>query len=71
MNKIDVVWHEEDEYEVMKDPDGWAIVCLMNHFKYKFWYEIKTPDKYYLDFMTKDIYEAIDKLNDEKKHYII
>ena len=69
MKKEDVVWHEEDESVVLQDDDGWAIILMANHFRYKFWYEIKTPDNYYLDFMTKNIYEAIDKLNEEKENY--
>ena len=55
----------------MEDADGWKIICVMNHFKGRFHYEIKAPDDYYLDYMSDNIYEAIDKLNQEKKLYII
>ena len=68
MKKEDVVWHEEDEYLVMKDSDGWQLICIMNHFKNKFWYEIKTPNNHYLKYTFENIYEAIDKLNKEKQN---
>ena len=70
MKKEDVVWHEEDEYEVMKDPDGWALVVEINHFKGWMRYDVKTPDNHYLGIFEKDIYKAIDTLNEEKKKYI-
>lgn len=71
MKKEDVVWHEADESIVMEDCDGWKLICVMNHFKGTFWYEIKTPDDYYLDYMNDDIYETIDRINQEKKTYTI
>lgn len=64
MNKEDVVWFENVETVVMED-QGWKLILMSNHFKYKFWYEIQTPEKSYLDFTTTDIYEAIDKINEE------
>lgn len=67
MKKEDVVWHEEDEYEVMKDPDGWTLVVEVNHFKGWMRYDVRTPDNYYLGIFEKDIYKAIDILNEEKK----
>lgn len=66
MKKEDVVWHEEDEYIVMSE-NGWKLLLVANHFKYNFWYEIQNPDGYYLDFITENIYEAIDKINQEQK----
>ncbi len=71
MRKEDVVWHEEDESIVMEDTDGWKLICVMNHFKGDYWYEIKTPDDYYLNYVFYDIYNAIDKINEEKRCYVI
>lgn len=65
MKKEYVVWHEDDEYVVMED-EGWKLICVMNHFKGRFHYEVKTPDNYYLDYMNTDIYETIDFLNKMK-----
>lgn len=65
MKKEYVVWHEDDEYVVMED-EGWKLICVMNHFKGRFHYEVKTPDDYYLDYMNTDIYETIDFLNKMK-----
>ncbi len=67
MNKEEVVWHGQDEYVVMEE-DGWKIMLVANHFKNKFRYEIETPDNYWLPFSTENIYEAIEKLNEEKKN---
>ena len=69
MKKEDVVWHEEDESTVMEDADGWKLICDMKHFKGRFHYEIKTPDNNYLDYTSNDIYEAIERLNQEKRTY--
>lgn len=71
MKKEDVIWHEENESVVMEDEDGWKLICIINHFKGRFHYEIKTPDNYYLDYMSNDIYETIEKLNQEKRTYQI
>ena len=71
MRKEDVVWHEEDESIVMEDADGWKLICIMNHFKGRFHYEIKTPDNYYLDYVNDDIYETIERINQEKRTYQI
>lgn len=65
MKKEYVVWHEDDEYVVMED-EGWKLICVMNHFRGRFHYEVKTPDDYYLDYMNTDIYETIDFLNKMK-----
>ncbi len=69
MKKEDVVWHEEDESTVMEDADGWKLICVMNHFKGKFHHEIKTPDNYYINYMSNDIYETIERINQEKRTY--
>jgi len=71
MREEDVIWHEEDESVVMEDADGWKLICVMNHFTGRFYYEIKTPDNYYLDYASHDIYETIGRLNREKKIYQI
>lgn len=72
MDKMDLLWHEEDESIIMKDPDGQALVCYINHFKNgRVSYDIKTPDNYYLGLYEDDIYKTIDKLNETKKTYII
>ena len=55
----------------MEDADGWKLICVMNHFKGRFHYEIKTPDNYYLDYMSNDIYETIERINQEKRTYQI
>ena len=65
MKKEYVVWHEDDEYVVMED-EGWKLICVMNHFRGRFHYEVKTPDNRYLDYMNTDIYETIDFLNKMK-----
>ena len=65
MKKEDVFWHEEDEYTVMED-EGWKLICVMNHYKGRFHYEVKTPDNYYLNYMNTDICETIDFLNKMK-----
>jgi len=66
ITKEDVLWHEEDEYVVMKDSDNWKIVLVANHFKYKFWYDVETPEGNTLGLIEEDIYEAINKLYQEK-----
>lgn len=71
MKKEDVVWYEDEEYPVMEDSDGWKIILIANHFKYKFAYDIETPDGYTLGLYETDIYKAIDRLNEEKKTYMI
>ena len=71
MKKEDVVWHEDDEYEVMRDSDGWALIVEINHFKNRMFYDIKTPNDYYLGICEPDIYKAIDILNERKKTYEI
>jgi len=65
MKKEDVFWHEEDEYVVMED-EGWKLICVMNHYKGRFHYEVQTPDGYYLDYTNTDICETIDFLNKMK-----
>ncbi len=62
MKKEDVIWHEEDEYIVMTE-NGWKLILVANHFKYKFWYTVEDPDGYIYEVYEKDIYKAIDKLN--------
>lgn len=64
MNRTDVLLHQDDEYVVMEDPDGWKLMLMADHFNYKFWYEIKGPDGYYYsDYATTYIEYAIDDLN--------
>ena len=29
----ELIWHENDEYEVLTDPSGWKLVFIMNHYK--------------------------------------
>ena len=38
---------------------------LCDHYNHHMWYEIKDPYGDYLKFSTTDIYEAIDKINQE------
>lgn len=71
MRKEDLVWHEEDEYMVMQDPDGWDLICIVNHFKGNLCYDIGTPDGYTFGLYETDPYKAIDFLNEKKKTYTI
>ena len=70
MRKEDLIWHEEDESIVMEDPDGWKLICIMNHFKGTFWYEIKAPNDYYLNAFYDNAFDAVDALNKARKNYI-
>lgn len=71
MTHQDVLMYDYEEYPVMIDPDGWKIILIANHYKYKFYYDVESPDGYTLGLIEKDIYAAIDRLNEEKKRYII
>ena len=55
---------------ILLEEDGWKIVFIASHFNGRYWYEIMTPNDEYLDFMTKDIFEAIDTLNTAKNKNI-
>ena len=69
ITKEDVVWHEEDETIVLEDKEGWKILLVANHFRYKFWYDIEFPDGATLGLFEKDIYKAIDKLDEIRENY--
>ena len=43
----------------MKDPDGWALICCLNHFKGKFSYDVMAPDKTSYGLYEPDIFKAI------------
>ena len=70
MVTADIFWLKEWEYELLKDKDGWTLVFCGDHYNRRFWYEILTPDKQYLNFSTENIFEAIDYLNEAKYEYI-
>ena len=71
MRKEDLVWYEDDEHIVMKDPDGWSLICIINHFKSELSYDVETPDGYTFGLYEPNPYKAIDFLNEKKKTYII
>ena len=33
MDKMDLLWHQDDEFEVLSDEDGWKLIFVMNHKK--------------------------------------
>lgn len=66
MNKEDVLWLTEIEQELLEDK-GWKLIFISDHYNNHFYYEIKDPDGFYLDFTTVDIYKAIDRINQELK----
>lgn len=49
---------------VLLEEDGWKIIFRFNHFKETFWYEIEDPTGRTLNFNTKQIYIAINKVNE-------
>jgi len=64
MNRNDVLFHQDDEYVVMRDPDGWELLLMADHFNYKFWYEIRDLQGYYYsEYGTTYIENAIEDLN--------
>ena len=60
----EILWLNEVEYPLI-EKEGWKIIFVANHFKYKFWYEIEDSEGCTLDFITTDIHEAIHKLEEE------
>ena len=64
----EILWLNEVEYPLI-EKEGWKIIFVANHFKYKFWYTIEDPEGCTLDFMTEDVYAAIDRLKEEMINY--
>ncbi len=55
-----------DKYLVKEDEEGWKLTIVVNHLEHKFWYEILTPYGTYLHYTTENIYEAINRIHNEK-----
>lgn len=55
----ELIWHENDEYEVLTDPSGWKVVFIMNHYKNEFWYELKDSNGHYLNEFYDTAFKAI------------
>lgn len=56
----ELIWHENDEYEVLTDPSGWKVVFVMNHYKNEFWYELKDPNGHYLNEFYDTAFKAVE-----------
>lgn len=60
MDKMDLFWHQDDEFEVLSDKSGWKLIFVMNHYKNKFRYEVEQPNGEHITGLYLNAYDALD-----------
>lgn len=60
MDKMDLLWHQDDEFEVLSDKSGWKLIFVMNHYKNKFRYEVEQPNGERITGLYLNAYDALD-----------
>jgi len=60
MDKMDLLWHQDDEFEVLSDKSGWKLIFVMNHYRNKFRYEVEQPNRERITGLYLNAYDALD-----------